>query len=163
MPQSNATRSSKDTPILDNISKRIINMLQGGFPISDTPYKDIAKKIGISEDDLLWRLEVMKTDQIYSRFGPLYNAEALGGAVTLAAIEVPENKFEKVTELVNAHPEVAHNYHRIPHKLNMWFVVSTENKQEIEKVLNNIEQETGLKVYNMPKEHEYFLELKLSV
>ena len=152
-----------ESPILDSANRRIINMLQGGFPISSTPYQDVATKMGISEDELLWRLEVMKTDQVYSRFGPLYNAEALGGAVTLAAIKVPEDDFERVTELVNAHNEVSHNYRRSPTPLNMWFVVSTEDKDGIDSVLSAIEQETGLKVYNMPKQKEYFLEFKLFV
>ncbi|MBC8519490.1 MAG: Lrp/AsnC family transcriptional regulator [Gammaproteobacteria bacterium] len=148
---------------MDTINRRIINNLQGGFPVTESPYRDIAFKIGITEDELLWRLEVMKTDQIYSRFGPLYNAEALGGAVTLAAIKVPEDDFERVTELVNAHDEVAHNYRRSPSPLNMWFVLSTESSEEISVVLDEIAQETGLEVYNMPKQKEYFLELKLFV
>ncbi len=153
----------EDAPVLDTINRRIINNLQGGFPVTESPYRDIAFKIGITEDELLWRLEVMKTDQIYSRFGPLYNAEALGGAVTLAAIKVPEDDFERVTELVNAHDEVAHNYRRSPSPLNMWFVLSTESSEEISVVLDEIAQETGLEVYNMPKQKEYFLELKLFV
>lgn len=153
----------ESAPILDAINRRIINNLQGGFPVTESPYRDIAFKVGITEDELLWRLEVMKTDQIYSRFGPLYNAEALGGAVTLAALKVPDDDFERVTELVNAHDEVAHNYRRSPSPLNMWFVLSTESKEEIGSVLEEIAQETGLKVYNMPKQKEYFLELKLFV
>ncbi len=152
-----------DLPILDSANRRIINMLQGGFPVSESPYQETATRIGISEDELLWRLEVMKTDQVYSRFGPLYNAEALGGAVTLAAMKVPDDDFERVTELVNAHDEVSHNYRRSPTPLNMWFVVSTEDKNGINSVLSTIEQETGLKVYNMPKQKEYFLKLKLFV
>ncbi len=156
-------RKSDEPPILDSTNRRTINMLQGGFPISESPYQDVATKIGISEGELLWRLETMKTDQIYSRFGPLYNAEALGGAVTLAAMKVPESDFERITELVNAHDEVAHNYRRSPTPFNMWFVVSTESREEIGSVLDEIEQETGIKVYNMPKQKEYFLELKLFV
>ncbi len=156
-------RKSEEPPILDSTNRRIINMLQGGFPISESPYQEVATKLGISEEELLWRLEVMKTDRVYSRFGPLYNAEALGGAVTLAAMKVPEDDFERVTELVNAHDEVAHNYRRSPAPFNMWFVLSTESREEIGSVLSEIEEETGIKVYNMPKQKEYFLELKLFV
>ncbi len=160
-------RRREPTPILDSINRNLINMLQGGFPISDTPYQEIANKLGISEEELLWRLEVMKTDGIYSRFGPLYNAEALGGAVTLAAMEVPEKRFEEVTELVNRHEEVAHNYQRAHHlnptRFNMWFVISTETRDEIPPVISKIETDTGLKVYNMPKQKEYFLELKFTL
>ncbi|HIJ23374.1 MAG: Lrp/AsnC family transcriptional regulator [Gammaproteobacteria bacterium] len=152
---------------MDSINRNLINMLQGGFPISQSPYQEIANRVGISEDELLWRLEVMKTDGIYSRFGPLYNAEALGGAVTLAALAVPEKEYEQITELVNAHEEVAHNYlrthHHTPTLFNMWFVISTETREEIDTVIEQIETETGLKVHNMPKQKEYFLELKFTL
>ena len=157
-------RKANAVPVLDSINRNLINMLQGGFPISEAPYQEVANKVGISEDELLWRLEVMKTDGIYSRFGPLYNAEALGGAVTLAALAVPAKDFERITELVNAHDEVAHNYQRAHHRsqtrFNMWFVISTETREEIDQVIQKIEEETGLTVYNMPKQKEYFLELK---
>lgn len=160
-------RRRDPAPVLDSINRNLINMLQGGFPISPTPYQEVANKLGIPEDELLWRLEVMKTDGIYSRFGPLYNAEALGGAVTLAAMEVPEKTFEAVTEMVNRHEEVAHNYQRAHHihetRFNMWFVVSTESQGEIAPVIEKIEAETGLKVYNMPKQKEFFLELKFHI
>ncbi len=160
-------RKAQPLPQLDAVNRNLINMLQGGFPISPSPYQEIAKRLGISEDELLWRLEVMKTDGIYSRFGPLYNAEALGGAVTLAAMEVPEKHFEQVTQQVNHHEAVAHNYQRAHHfsptRFNMWFVLSTETEEEISSVIQQIEEETGLKVYNMPKQKEYFLELKFQL
>ncbi|MBT4132192.1 MAG: Lrp/AsnC family transcriptional regulator, partial [Candidatus Marinimicrobia bacterium] len=60
-------RNASPVPVLDSINRNLINMLQGGFPISENPYQEIANKVGISEDELLWRLEVMKTDGIYSR------------------------------------------------------------------------------------------------
>jgi DNA-binding Lrp family transcriptional regulator len=160
-------RRHEPAPVLDAVNRILINMLQGGFPVSSSPYQEVANKLGISEDELLWRLEVMKTDGIYSRFGPLYNAEALGGAVTLAAMEVPEKRFEAVAEQVNRHQEVAHNYQRAHHhnptRFNMWFVISTETQEEIAPVIARIEAETGLKVYNMPKQREYFLELKFQL
>ena len=160
-------KTPSPAPVLDAINRTLINMLQGGFPISETPYQEVANKVGISEEELLWRLEVMKTDGIYSRFGPLFNAEALGGAVTLAALAVPAQEYERVTELGNAHDEVAHNYQRAHHytqtHFNMWFVISTETREKIDEVIQKIEEDTGLTVHNMPKLKEYFLELKFTL
>ena len=159
-------RKTKEINI-DRVNRTLINMLQGGFPISKRPYLEVANQLGISENELLWRLDIMKTDGIYSRFGPLYNAAALGGAVTLAAMRIPEERFDEVVNLVNAHSEIAHNYERehyySPTLFNMWFVISTENSEDIKVVISKIEEETGITVYNMPKQKEYFLELKLKV
>ena len=147
-------------PALEKIDRQIINMLQGGFPISDEPYKEVASWLSISQDELIARLRAMVESGTISRFGPLFNSERLGGAVTLAAIAVPEDRYDEVTRLVNAHPQVAHNYQRT-HKLNMWFVISTEKPEQIAEVIADIETETGLTVINVPKQKEYFIGLRL--
>ncbi len=91
-----------------------------------------------------------------SRFGPLWNSEEMGGAVCLAAMAVPRERYEEVALQVNAHPEIAHNYER-ENTLNMWFVVSAEREARIGEVIAEIGRETGLKVWPMPKEEEYFV------
>lgn len=145
---------------MDATDRAIINALQGGFPLSERPFADAAAPLGLTEAELLERLAGLRERGEISRFGPMYNAERLGGAVTLAAMTVPEERFEAVAGQVNAHPEVAHNYQR-DHELNMWFVVAVDDPARLGQVLAAIERETGLPVYDMPKEEEYFLELKL--
>lgn len=147
---------------LDALDRQIINTLQGGFPICDEPYGEVASWLGVPSRHLIERLDTLLANGAISRFGPLFNSECMGGAVTLAALEVPEDRFEEVAALVNAHREVAHNYAR-EHLLNMWFVVSCETPGEIEQVLAAIASETGLKVYNCPKEREYFIGLRLEL
>jgi DNA-binding Lrp family transcriptional regulator len=145
---------------MDEIDRRIVNALQAGFPISERPYLEAAQALGINESELLSRLEKLLQGQTLSRFGPLYDAEAMGGALTLAAMQVPDARFEEVAGIVNGFPEVAHNYAR-SHALNMWFVLATETPEQLRKALEGIERQTGLTVYDMPKITEYFVGLKL--
>jgi len=145
---------------LDPTDRRIINELQGGFPISDEPFRDAARALGLTEENLLTRLERLNEDGALSRFGPMYNAEKLGGAVTLCALSAPEDQFDKVAEQINRRREVAHNYAR-SHALNMWFVIAVDNPAEIEKIISGIEKNTGLEVYNFPKQEEFFIGLKV--
>lgn len=147
--------------MIDAIDRRIIDSLQGGFPLTERPYADAAAALGIEEAELLARLERLLAEGVLSRFGPLYNAERLGGAVTLAAMAVPQERFEEVAALVNAHPEVAHNYER-DDALNMWFVVAAERPERVAEVLEEITRETGLEVLDLPKRTEFFLELRLA-
>jgi len=147
-------------PAYDPIDAQLINFLQEGFPICESPYRQVASKLGLTENEVLTRLQTLLDDGIVSRFGPLYHAERMGGALTLAAIKVPPEQFEQVTEIVNAFAQVAHNYAR-NHELNMWFVLATETQQALEQTLVDIESQTGLRVYNMPKLNEYFVGLKL--
>lgn len=147
---------------MDAIDRRIVNGLQGGFPLTVRPFADAADAIGITEDALIGRLERLIGDGVLSRFGPLYNAERLGGAVTLAALAAPAERFDDVAEIVNSFPEVAHNYER-DHALNMWFVVSAERADRIGEVLDEIARRTGLEVYDMPKIDEYFIGLTFAL
>jgi DNA-binding Lrp family transcriptional regulator len=147
-------------PAYDSIDAQLINFLQEGFPICKSPYQQVATQLDLTESAVLTRLQTLLDDGIISRFGPLYHAERMGGALTLAAIKVPLEQFEQVTEIVNAFPQVAHNYAR-NHELNMWFVLATETQQALEQTLVDIELQTGLRVYNMPKLNEYFVGLKL--
>ena len=147
---------------LDKTDRRIVNALQHGMSVCSRPYAAAATVLGLTEADLISRLDSLLERKVLSRFGPLYDAERLGGEVTLAAIAVPQARFDELTELVNSFPEVAHNYAR-DHALNMWFVVAAERPGRIDEVLAEIEERSGLAPINLPKEEEYFLELKLEV
>ncbi len=148
-----------ETVALDAIDRRIVNALQGGVPVCERPYAAAAADLGLSEDELIARLTRLLADGALSRFGPMYHAERLGGALTLAAMRVPAPEFERVAALVNAHPEVAHNYQR-EHEFNMWFVLATERPERIGEVVREIEQATGHKVYNLPKLEEFYIGLR---
>ena len=127
---------------MDDLDRRIVNSLQGGFPIAEYPFADAAAALQMSEATLIERIDRLCRDGWLSRFGPMFNADRLGGATTLA--------------IVNAFPEVAHNYAR-EHALNMWFVVATEAPERIAEVIAAIEAATGLAVYDMPKLDEFFV------
>jgi DNA-binding Lrp family transcriptional regulator len=148
-------------PELTPVDRQIIDKLQGGFPLCARPYAAVAEQLGIGEDELLARLERLLAAKVLTRFGPMYQIERLGGAFVLAALAVPEERYEAVTALVNALPQVAHNYRR-EHALNMWFVLATETPAGIAAAIARIEADTGLVVYAFPKEREYFVEMKLA-
>lgn len=147
---------------MDEIERRIINSLQDGIPICDKPYAEAAEALGMSEEDLLGRLIKLRDQGVFSRIGPMYYAEGMGGGLTLAAMRIAREDFNRVVTQVNAFREVAHNYER-DHEFNMWFVVATEKAEDVEKVLARIEKRTGYPVYNMPKLQEFYIGLRLEV
>ena len=147
---------------LHQLDKKIINSLQGGFPLCEEPWEQLSRQLDIPVDDMIARINNLMASGYISRFGPMYNAEKLGGGLSLAAMKVPANRFEEVTDIVNSFDEVAHNYQR-DHVFNMWFVLATEKPEQVRQVIKKIENKTGLLVYNMPKKEEYFLGLKFEV
>ncbi|BAO30361.1 Lrp/AsnC family transcriptional regulator [Sulfuritalea hydrogenivorans] len=145
---------------LDEIDRKLINALQGDFPLVPEPYRQVAATLGLGEEELLRRLDALLERRVLTRFGPMFQIERAGGAFVLAAMRVPEAEFERVAAQVNAFPEVAHNYRR-EHALNMWFVLATATPQGIAETTAAIEAATGLPVFAFPKEREYFVEMKL--
>ena len=144
---------------MDAVDRAIVNQLQGDFPVCERPYDEAATKLGLTEDELLQRLDSLLENGTLTRFGPMYHAERLGGALTLAAMKIPAVDFERVTGIVNGFPEVAHNYAR-EHAFNMWFVLATEAPERIEQVIGEIEKAAGYRVYNMPKLEEFYVGLR---
>jgi siroheme decarboxylase len=141
---------------MDALDRRIVNSLQGGFPIAEYPFAEAAAALQMSEATLIERIDHLLKEGWLSRFGPMFNADRLGGATTLAAMAVPAAEFDRIAAIVNAFPEVAHNYAR-EHALNMWFVVATEAPERVTEVIAAIEAATGLAVYDMPKLDEFFV------
>jgi DNA-binding Lrp family transcriptional regulator len=165
---------------LDEIDRAIINAFQGGFPVCEQPFEEAARALSargveLSGEELLTRVERLDEEGVLTRFGALVNAQAIGGTATLVAMHAPEDRFDEVVEIVNAHREVAHNYEREHPHLNMWFVLSVAEREarraseqangetvssRVEEVLSAIEEETGEKTYNLPKKQEFRVEAK---
>ena len=148
------------TPYRDDVDRAIVDRLQAGVPVCALPYREAASTLGTTQPDLLARIERLLADRTLTRFGPLFDVERMGGRFVLAAMEVPAHDFERIAGIVNAFPEVAHNYAR-EHALGMWFVVATESTAAIDDTLARIEAATGLAVLAFPKEREYFVGMNL--
>ena len=146
---------------MDDLDRRIVDELQGGFPLCPRPFAEAAKRLGTSEQELISRLTSLLEARTLTRFGPLFDAERLGGAFSLCAMSVPRLDFERVAAQVNAHPEVAHNYER-GHEYNLWFVLAAGSRARLDEVRRALERETGYPVMDLPREEEYFVGLRLS-
>jgi siroheme decarboxylase len=144
---------------LDAIDRALINDYQGGFPVSAEPFAEVGASLGIEAEEVLARITRLLDEGTLSRFGPMYHAEKMGGGLTLAALEVPVDDYDRIADIVNGFDEVAHNYAR-DHDFNMWFVIATETPEGVAETISRIEAATGLVVHNMPKKEEFFIGLR---
>lgn len=149
-------RATLPPEALDAIDRLLINRLQDGLPLMHDPFAPVAREAGIPETEVATRIAHLREIGAVTRFGPFLDAEAMGGAFCLCAMAVPPARFAEVVTLVNAMPEVAHNYER-QHRLNMWFVLACERPEGIAEATAQIERETGLKVLRFPKLKEFFI------
>ncbi|WP_059411406.1 Lrp/AsnC family transcriptional regulator [Cupriavidus basilensis] len=145
---------------LDALDRRIVNALQGGFPLTPRPYADAAAALGTDEATLLARLRAMLARGVLTRFGPLYQIERAGGRFVLCACHAPAARLEAVIAAINAHPEVAHHYART-HHFNLWFVLAVAHPGAVAHTLARIAASAGVEVLAFPKEREFHVHLHL--
>jgi siroheme decarboxylase len=110
---------------LDPVDKRLLNLMQGDFPIADRPYAHVASKAGIAEHEALARVRRLLDERIIRQVTPIFDTRALGYSSMLVAAKVdPENPW-RAANVINEHPGVSHNYLR-NHEFNIWFTIATE-------------------------------------
>lgn len=128
---------------MDEIDKKILNILQKEFPLEEQPYLIVGQRCGISEDETISRVLKMKEDGIIRRIGAVFDGAKLGRVSTLCAARVPEGKIDGFVQIVNANKNVTHNYRR-DNEYNIWFTVSAENAEELEKFIKDVKEKTGV-------------------
>lgn len=143
---------------LDEFDRRLLNRLQHGLPLVRHPWQELASELDAPQERIRQRLQELLDDGTLTRFGPMFDIEQLGGAFTLAALCVPEERFDEVAQQLDRMLAVAHNYRR-EHEYNMWFVLATATPQGIQDSIDEIERQTGLSVLNLPKEKTYHVGL----
>jgi siroheme decarboxylase len=120
-------RSRKDGAAvpLDDLDKRLLNLMQGSFPLAPRPYAHVALQAGIAEDEAIQRVQRLLDERIIRQVTPIFDTRALGYSSMLVAAKVdPENPW-RAANVINAHPGVSHNYLR-NHEFNIWFTIATE-------------------------------------
>jgi DNA-binding Lrp family transcriptional regulator len=151
----------KRTPAtFDDLDRRLLWALQDDLPLCERPFLVLAERLGATEEEVLRRLHRYLAEGIVTRFGPFFQVERMGGAFCLAAMAVPEERFDEVATLVGSFSQVAHNYRR-EHALNMWFVLAATRPEGIVETARAIEDAASLSVWLFPKEREYFVRLRL--
>jgi DNA-binding Lrp family transcriptional regulator len=146
---------------LDDVDAALIDGYQSGFPIEERPFRRVAEDLGITESEALRRVERLREEGIFRRFGPVLNPPVIG-ASTLAAVSAPEERFEEVAEVINSYRQVNHNYRR-DHEWNMWFVVTAGSLATRDEILSDIEDRTGCEVLNLPMLTDFYIDLEFPV
>lgn len=139
---------------MDNIDKKLLDIIQTGFPIVPRPYAELGEKLGITEAEALSRVRALKGKKIIRRLGANFQSSKLGFRSTLCAAKVPDEKMELFTTEVNKLPGVTHNYIR-NHVYNVWFTLIGPSWEEVCSTLDAVTERTGIKILNLPATRMY--------
>ena len=134
---------------LDLMDKRLLDIIQTGFPLVPRPYASLGQQLGITEEEALNRVRRMKTNKVIRRIGANFQSAKLGFRSTLCAAKVPETQLDSFVAEVNSHPGVTHNYLR-NHAYNIWFTLIGPSWEDVCATLEEITRRTGIAVLNLP-------------
>ena len=128
---------------MDGIDRQILNLIQGSFPMVEEPYRAIAGRVGVSEEEAIDRIRKLKEDGIIRRIGAVFDPGKLGFVSALCAARVPDEKVAAFAAAVNACPGVTHNYRRND-EYNIWFTVTARSEEEIGRCIAVVREKTGV-------------------
>lgn len=138
-------------PALESIDRQILNLLQNDFPVAAQPYKVMAERLGISEEEVMARIGMMKSVGIIRRIGGIMDTRSLGYYSTLCTAMVPASEVDEAAEVINRLPGVTHNYLR-DHAYNLWFTLTVPAREEADRILAELESTLGIEIVSMPAE-----------
>lgn len=143
---------------MTKLEKKILNLIQHDFPITEKPYKKLADIFNISENKILEILKKLKKSGIIRRITPSFSLEKMKYESILAAARIPMQNMKKAENFINKHKEITHNYMR-KHEYNFWFTIAALSRRRIEQVIKEIEEQFDIKILTFPKIKEYKLKI----
>jgi siroheme decarboxylase len=148
---------------LDDSDRAILNRIQSDFPVTSRPYQVMAAELGLTEGEVIERVQRLKQSGIIRRIGGNFVPGKLGYVSTLCAARVPADQVARFAEAVNRHPGVTHNYLR-ENTFNVWFTFIAPSMEEIEAKLKEISAETGIaEILNLPATHVFKIKAQFDV
>jgi siroheme decarboxylase len=143
LPKSRSRKDGSAIP-LDELDRKLLNLMQGAFPLEERPYAAVARLSGIGEQEVLERVGRLLAGRIIRQVTPIYDTRALGYSSMLVAAKVDPGHPWRAAKIINAHPGVSHNYLR-NHAFNMWFTIATapDSPLGLDGTLEVLKAETG--------------------
>ncbi len=142
---------------LTALETELVNGWQKGFPLVPRPYAEIARQMDIEEQQVFDLLQSLKERGILSRVGAAVQPNTVG-ASSLVAMRVPADELDRVAAIICNEPKVNHNYER-ENELNLWFVITASDPDELDLILQRIEEMTGCESIKLPLETAFHIDL----
>ncbi|SFN00380.1 AsnC family transcriptional regulator [Marinobacter pelagius] len=146
---------------LDSTDKQLINLYQRDLPVCERPYLEMSRQLGISEGEVIDRLQALQSDQVVSRVGPVFEHRRAGASL-LAAVAAPEEQMDLVAARINRAPGVNHNYAR-EHTYNLWFVMTAPDEDTLDERLDELEHQLRLPMLRLPMVEGYHIDLGFDI
>lgn len=135
---------------LDRVDRKLVNVMQSGFPLVAEPFRELAGKLDISQDETIERVRALKGQGIVRRIGGVFDSSKLGYHSTLGAMHLAGPRLDEAAAVVSQHPGVSHNYAR-DHYYNLWFTLSLPHDRSLADAIAALSAQAGAEAtINLP-------------
>lgn len=132
-------------PVTEVVNRRLLSLLQTGFPLVEEPFEVLAGQLNLSVDEVIRQITELKDSGIVRQISPVIDSRKLGYLSTLVAIKIPTGCLEQATMTIRNHPGISHGYER-NHEFNVWVTMAVPGDIAIETTLERLADETGAQV-----------------
>lgn len=129
---------------MDSLDKEILNEIQWSFPLVSEPYKELANRFHVTNDEMKKRISNLKSLGVLRQLSAIFDTRKLGYKSSLVAMAIDHDKLDSVANQVNRHPGVSHNYER-NHEYNLWFTLATPPGSDLKTEVDKFGKLAGIK------------------
>jgi DNA-binding Lrp family transcriptional regulator len=122
---------------IDNVDKKLLNVIQAEFPLSREPFAALGLRLNINSNEVIARIESLKVGGIIRLIGPVFNPRKLGYQTTLAGMKVSAERLDEAERIVSIHPMVSHCYER-DHNFNIWFTLAMPVAKDLDSEIRKL-------------------------
>ncbi|HUI05515.1 MAG TPA: Lrp/AsnC family transcriptional regulator [Verrucomicrobiae bacterium] len=128
----------------DTVEVALLNQIQTEVPVAEHPFAELGRKIGATEEQVIQRLESLKSAGIIRQISAIFDTRSLGYASSLVGARVDPARVDEAAAVISQHPGVSHNYLR-NHTFNLWYTIAVSplSKLGLEKTVEILHRESG--------------------
>ncbi|HEX5934486.1 MAG TPA: AsnC family transcriptional regulator, partial [Pseudorhizobium sp.] len=127
---------------LDDIDRRLLNEVQGAFPLAARPFAELGERLEMPESDVIERLRRARETGVLRHLSGIFDVFRIGYRSTLVAMHIPDGRLDEAAAVISAHPAVSHNYGR-EHFFNLWFVIAVPRSADMEGIIAGLGRRAG--------------------
>lgn len=147
---------------MDAADRKLLNILQHDFPDAVEPYREIAEGLGLTEQEVMTRIERLKQEGVIRRIGAVIDGKKLGYCSSLCACRIPQDCIKEWTSAVLEIPFITHNYVR-DHEYNVWFTLTVPTAEQAQGLIKDLENRFHVQIWSMPAKKTYKIKVSFEM
>jgi len=130
--------------LTDKQRRLIIAIQEDEFPLVAFPYREIGKRVGMSEAEVIKELQTLIDNDIIRKICVIVRHRLMGyDSNAMVAWSVPDEDIHKTGEIMASYREISHCYVRVKSDewpYNLYTMIHAHNEDELDEIISKISE-----------------------